>query len=203
MELQESDFADYYRVPPATQPDPAVGKILLAEPFMRDYIFRHSVTLLISANKDEVLGIRLDLPTFSDRKLEDLIPEFRFVVDLPLYHGGPVGKDTLFYLHTYDGVKDAASVLPGVWVNGDFEEIKRRVLTDSDSSRHIRFFMGYACWTPVQLKREMEVEGSWIVSAPEKEMILQYNEQLWHRTLERMGGKFAVWSRFAMMPISN
>ena len=32
--------------------------------------------------------------------LNDIIKEFKYIEDIPLHKGGPIGTDTLFYLHT-------------------------------------------------------------------------------------------------------
>lgn len=56
--------------------------------------------------------------------LNDIIMEFKYIDEIPLYKGGPIATDTLFYLHTLADIPGAISICKGLYLNGDFEEIK-------------------------------------------------------------------------------
>lgn len=203
--MEMRDLKEFYRIPPADQPEPREGMLLLAEPFMDDYKFRHSVILIISISDKDVLGLRLDLPPIFNQDLSNIVPEFAHIapLELPLYSGGPVGKDTLFFLHTYPGIKGALPVLSGLWVNGDFEQVKQCMLTDSDPKEHSRFFLGYSGWSRAQLKREMEHDNSWILAATDVPHVLAYEKNQWAATLTRMGRKYELCTLFTRLPILN
>lgn len=179
--------------------------MLIAEPFMHDYVFRHSVILLVSISDKDIIGLRLDLPPFYDRGLDKIIPEFAHIESLEhdVYNGGPVGKDTLFFLHTYPDLRNASPVLPGLWVNGDFEQMKHRMLTDPAPKARSRFFLGYSCWTPAQLRNEIEHRNSWILGNTDVQHVLGYEENMWAGTLARMGRKYEVCTHFARIPLYN
>ena len=70
----------------------------------------------------------------------DIIMEFKYIDEIPLYKGGPIATDTLFYLHTLADIPGAISICKGLYLNGDFEEIKRYILQGNKISEHIRFF---------------------------------------------------------------
>ncbi len=203
MDIQ--DLKEFYQIPPANQPRPQEGMLLIAEPFMHDYVFRHSVILLISISDKDVLGLRLDLPPFYDRGLGQIVPEFAHIDSLEqnIYNGGPVGKDTLFFLHTYGDLKNASPVLPGLWVNGDFEQMKQKMLTDPNPNAHSRFFLGYSCWTPAQLRNEIERAHSWILGGTDVQHALEYEENMWASTLTRMGRKYEICTLFTRIPLYN
>ena len=60
--------------------------------------------------------------------INDIIMEFKYIDEIPLYKGGPIATDTLFYLHTLADIPGAISICKGLYLNGDFEEIKRYIL---------------------------------------------------------------------------
>ena len=91
------------------------------------------------------------------------ILEFKYIDEIPLYKGGPIATDTLFYLHTLADIPGAISICTGLYLNGDFEEIKRYILQGNKISEHIRFFLGYSGWESEQLSNEIR-ENTWLVS---------------------------------------
>ncbi len=56
--------------------------------------------------------------------LNDIIMEFKYLDEIPLYKGGPISTDTLFYLHTLSDIPGSISISKGLYLNGDFDEIK-------------------------------------------------------------------------------
>ena len=77
--------------------------------------------------------------------------------------GGPVHDDSLFYLHRMgDVVSGGMPVLPGLWLGGDFDELKAGLASGRYGDQDVRFFVGYSGWTPGQLDAEMR-ERSWYV----------------------------------------
>ena len=75
---------------------PSRGKILISEPFLRDVTFGRSVILLIDHTEEGSMGLVINkqLPLL----LNDIIMEFKYIDENPLYKGGPIATDTLFYL---------------------------------------------------------------------------------------------------------
>ena len=106
---------------------PSRGKILISEPFLRDATFGRSVILLVDHTEEGTMGLVINkqLPLL----LNDVITEFKYLDEIPLYKGGPVATDTLFYLHTLEKIPGSIPVSKGLFLNGDFEEIKKRNIT--------------------------------------------------------------------------
>ncbi len=76
---------------------PAKGRLLLSEPFMGDYYFGRSVILLAEHNEDGTIEVILNKPaTVGFNEVLRDFPEF----DAPVYIGGPVETNSLFYIHT-------------------------------------------------------------------------------------------------------
>ena len=77
---------------------PSRGKILISEPFLRYATFGRSVVLLIDHTEEGSMWLIINkqLPIF----VNDIIKEFKYIENIPLYKGGPIATDTLFYLQT-------------------------------------------------------------------------------------------------------
>ena len=149
---------------------PSRGKILISEPFLRDVTFGRSVILLIDHTEEGSMGLVINkqLPLL----LNDIIMEFKYIDEIPLYKGGPIATDTLFYLHTLADIPGAISICKGLYLNGDFEEIKRYILQGNKISEHIRFFLGYSGWESEQLSNEIR-ENTWLVSEEKKSYLMK------------------------------
>lgn len=180
---------------------PSRGKILISEPFLRDATFGRSVILLIDHTEEGSMGLVVNkqLPLL----LNDIIMEFKYLDEIPLYKGGPVATDTLFYLHTLAEIPGSISISKGLYLNGDFDQIKRYILQGNKVSEHIRFFLGYSGWESDQLNNEIR-ENTWIVSEEEKSYLMKDNiKDMWRKALEKLGSKYETWSRFPQVPMLN
>ena len=98
------------------------------------------------------------LPLF----LNDVLKDFNCPENIPIYKGGPLSTDTLFYLHTLKGITGALPIVKGFYLNGDFEAIKNYIMQGNSVKGRIRFFLGYSGWEYEQLDREIE-ENTWLV----------------------------------------
>lgn len=181
---------------------PAQGKILISEPFLCDHIFGRSVILLVDHTKEGTMGLVLNkpLPLF----LNDILQDFNYQENIPIYKGGPLSTDTLFYLHTLEGITDSLPISNGLYLNGDFNAIKEYILQGNPIKGKIRFFLGYSGWEYEQLHRELE-ENTWLVSTESKDTIMNENAgtELWKNSLGRLGSKYELWSRFPQIPALN
>ena len=180
---------------------PSRGKILISEPFLRDATFGRSVILLIDHTDEGTMGLIINkpLPIF----VNDIIKEFKYINDIPLYKGGPVATDTLFYLHTLANISGAIPVSKGLYLNGDFDEIKKYILQGNKVDQHIRFFLGYCGWEGEQLNDELK-ENTWLVSKEDKDYLMNSDtKDMWKEALEKLGRKYEAWSRFPRVPTFN
>lgn len=135
--------------------------------------------------------------------LNDVINEFKYLEDIPLFKGGPMGRDTLFYLHTLSDLPGALPILKGLYLNGDFNAIKKYVLQGNAIEGHIRFFLGYSGWESEQLYEEIR-ENTWIISKEEKDYLLNKEAKgMWKESLGKLGSKYETWSRFPQVPSLN
>jgi len=179
---------------------PKQGSILISEPSLRDFYFRQSVILLAEHNEDGTFGVIINKPI--EARLKDIIKGFP-TYNLPVYLGGPVKTDSIFFIHTRDGIEQSLPIMHGLYWGGDLDTIREMIKKKIMSPREIRFFVGYSGWSPNQLDRELK-EKSWVLSQTTvKEIINDHPETLWSNYLKNMGQDYAIWANFPADPTFN
>ena len=175
------------------------GDILLAEPFMKDGNFKRSAVLLCEHNEEGSFGLVLNKKL--DLFVDDVLPEFP-TENIELYYGGPVGPDTLHFVHSYGDLIEGSTLLKDdIYWSGNFEQIKMLFETNSISTDKFRFFVGYSGWGGEQLEAEMKSD-SWIVAKNFSDIFVEHNE-LWKKVLKSMGGNYGIVSTFPEDPQLN
>jgi putative transcriptional regulator len=180
---------------------PIQGSLLISEPFLLDSYFKRAVVLLSEHDEKGTLGFILNKPT--DVMLNDAVEDFPDF-NVPLYFGGPVDTDTLFYVHTLGTkLEGAKEILPGLWWGGDYEQLKFLVDTKQIDKENIRFYAGYAGWEPKQLDTELK-DKSWVVSDLAPDFTFFDNPKtLWSQVLRSMGNEYAIIANFPEDPNLN
>ena len=185
-----------------TDPDiaPTPGVLLIAPPMMRDPNFWRAVVLLCEHGPDGSFGLILNRPLTLELSevMNDL--EGENMVSL----GGPVQQNTLHFLHRHgDIVTEAIPLLDGVLWGGDFDAIKTLIQTEVASPQDLRFFLGYAGWSPGQLEEEI-AGGGWFLTPGDDVLIFPDDPKtLWRTVLRHMGGPYALLSNFPDDPRLN
>ena len=182
---------------------PARGRLLMAEPFMCDCMFGRAVIFMTEHGETGSMGFVLNKPF--PLGLADVLPGFDALPPIPLYRGGPVCTDTLFFLHTLHELPGATPVCEGLWMNGDFDAIKRHIVEGYPVEGHLRFFLGYAGWDSGQLNDEL-MRNTWIIGSASIARIMAIDgmdEDLWKVEMANLGGKYGLWARFPQMPLFN
>ena len=179
---------------------PTAGALLVAPPTLRDLNFYRSVVLLCEHGEMGSFGLILNRPLkvglgeiLSDHEGDDMVSL-----------GGPVQQDTLHYLHRHgDIVGEAVPVAQGIHWGGDFQAIKILMDTQMASPQDLRFFVGYAGWSPGQLEAEIS-DGGWFQTWAHDTLVFSEDpEDLWRTVLQRMGGEYALLVNFPDNPRVN
>ncbi|MAZ93343.1 MAG: hypothetical protein CMF58_02910 [Lentimicrobiaceae bacterium] len=180
---------------------PAKGRLLLSEPFMGDYYFGRSVVLLAEHNEEGSFGLVLNKPF--EQPFNEVVKDFP-EFNGPLFVGGPVETDSLFYVHTKgDIIEGSLEIGNGLYWGGDIEIIKELLLINKITPSDIRFSVGYSGWSPDQLQEELK-RDSWLVSKNLHENILRINPNiLWKELVEPLGDEYRLWSKFPSNPNLN
>jgi putative transcriptional regulator len=179
---------------------PKQGSILISEPSLRDFYFRQSVVLLAEHNEEGTFGVIINKPI--EARLKDVIKGFAGC-NLPVFLGGPVKTDSLFFIHTRDDIDQRVPIMQGLFWGGDLDVIKAMLKNKTLAPSEIRFFIGYSGWSPRQLDREL-LEKSWVLSQTTvREVINDHPESLWSNYLKSMGQDYAIWANFPADPTFN
>ncbi|MCK9219011.1 MAG: YqgE/AlgH family protein [Bacteroidales bacterium] len=179
---------------------PKQGIILISEPSLRDFYFRQSVVLLAEHNDEGTFGVIINKPI--EARICDVIKDFP-QQDYPVYLGGPVKTDSIFFLHTREDVDNSLLIMQGLYWGGDMDTIKHLIENELITENEIRFFVGYSGWQPNQLDREIR-EKSWVLShTSASEVINPSPEKLWSNYLKNMGKDYAIWANFPADPTYN
>jgi putative transcriptional regulator len=181
---------------------PEKGRILIAEPFLPGSYFNRSIVLLVSYSKQGAVGFILNKKV--DYPIDELVAEFPDF-ESQLYIGGPVGTDSIFFIHSLgEAIPGSLHIVGNLYWGGDFEVLKQQIRLGLVSSGQVRFFLGYSGWDAGQLDEEIR-ENSWLVAESSEELVLKApNEKdLWLETVKQLGGKYSLWENFPENPSLN
>jgi putative transcriptional regulator len=132
------------------------GRLLIAQPELRDPHFARTVVLIIQHSPDGALGLVLNRPT--QTPLSEVWPQVSGSVcpgDDLLFGGGPC-EGPLMVLHA-DPDHAQIEVLDGLFFSAEVETAQWLL---DHASQPRRFFVGCSGWAPGQLEGELG-EGSW------------------------------------------
>lgn len=180
---------------------PAKGRVLISEPFMGDYYFGRSVVLLAEHNEEGSFGLIMNKQ--HDSSLNEIVKDFPDF-DVPVYIGGPVQTDSLFFVHVLgDEIPDSSEIVKGLYWGGDLESVREMILLHAIKPDQIRFYLGYSGWEAKQLEGELK-RNSWLVSTATSHGLMNTRpDKMWDRFLRKMGTDYDLWRRFPLDPQMN
>ena len=186
---------------PDSRLKPEKGRLLISEPFLSDPYFKRTVVLLCEHNDEGSFGFVLN--RYIDMDITRIMKEFPSI-ESKVGVGGPVQNQNLFFLHTLgDKLEGSKEVFDGVFMGGNFDLLKIMVETGQVENHEVRFFIGYAGWSPEQLDQELK-EKSWIVAPTNKRSVMSTeNEGFWGDALKSLGKKYAHLANFPENPRYN
>ena len=181
--------------------NPAIGNVLIAEPFMNDFYFRRSVILLIDHNEEGSLGVifnkRLTIPF---NEIVQGFPEF----NADVYLGGPVETDRIFFIHTVgEMIPDSHLISNGLYWSGNISVLKSMIKMDLIKPHEVRFYVGYAGWDGGQLRNELKA-NTWVVGRfTAKQLLRTMPGKMWSDFVKQIGKRYALWDKFPVNPSDN
>jgi putative transcriptional regulator len=180
---------------------PAQGKILVSDPFLKDFYFKRSIVLLADHSDEGTFGLILNKPT--NIKFNEVVQDFPdFQADI--YLGGPVKTDSLFFIHSIgENIEKTIKIMDGIYWGGDIEIVREMIKTDKIAAGQIRFYLGYSGWGPHQLEDELK-EKSWVVATVKANQLLKSPpEKLWKNIVSKLGDDYSQWVNYPPDPILN
>ena len=154
---------------------PATGKLLVATDEVRGSSFFRTVILLLHYDESGALGLVINRPT--EATPDELLPALEGIKDYEgvTYWGGPVRLATMRALHRTDSPTDDEIYVIDKVYQMPLDELP----TGKKDQKNLRFFVGYAGWSPGQLDREI-LFGSWhIIQATEDTVFTDSPDTIW------------------------
>jgi putative transcriptional regulator len=173
------------------------GKLLLADPSLRDGVFDRSVILLTEHSADDgAFGLILNQPT--SRLVGELLTEeiFAPLRHLPVHEGGPVAREQLtfsaFWWSAGKGLRWAIRISAE-------EAIKHA----HQPGTLVRAFVGYSGWSSGQLENEIR-RNAWIITNPNSALLgADHDRTLWASLLREMSPYHRILAESPANPFLN
>lgn len=177
------------------------GDLIIARPYLGDANFERTVIFICEHNEAGSFGLVLNQST--PFMLNEALQE-DFYSDMPLRMGGPVGRNTLHFLHRLGNkINNSVEVLPNLFWSGDFEDVTLLLKLGSIAPTDMQFFVGYSGWGPNQLQQEY-VQNTWVVAEGDANLVLDTTpDAMWREILKRMGGEYKVMANTPIDPRFN
>ena len=182
---------------------PGKGKILISEPFLQDIYFQRAVVLLVEHDTKGSMGFVLNKRT--NLQVNTLFPELVDIPNIPIYVGGPISSNHLFFIHSL-----GENIVPGsvqidekLYFDGNFDALKRHIISGHPIEGKVKFFMGYSGWTENQLNDEI-LSNSWLVgNSTNENMMLANDDSFWNDSVNSLGAPYATWINYPKNPAMN
>lgn len=178
---------------------PAAGRLLISEPFLNDPNFVRSVVLLAEHSDAGAFGFTLSEE--SNLLLSDVLPDL-FNLPIPIYIGGPVGLDTLHFIHRSKLLNDGIALGNGIFWGGSIEAVRILIASGQLLPDEIRFYVGYSGWSAGQLEMEIE-QNTWIVSGLNNSAMIFDKGEIWKNAITSLGKEYAHMVNFPINPQLN
>jgi putative transcriptional regulator len=177
------------------------GKLLIADPFLKDPNFMRSVVFICDHQDEGSFGFVLN------RKYNQTIGQLISGLDecsFPVYYGGPVQLDTVHFLHQCpDLITGGVEIINGIYWGGEFEEVMSLINDKILKQGMIRFYIGYSGWGEKQLENELK-EKSWLTTDGNKKLVFHRDINLiWQDALKQLGGKYEQLINYPIDPQLN
>ena len=186
------------------QPTPNAGDLLLAEPLMTDITFIRSVILLIE-HSEENGSMGFVTNRCSNYNLNDIVAEIECEEEIPVYIGGPVHRDRLYYIHSLGSIiPESVDIGNGLYVSGRFDTIIEYINAGYPIKGKIRFFLGYSGWDTGQLETEIS-QYDWAVTKVKnaQRLLTLEEEQAWRTEVSELDSRYFLWLNCPSSPILN
>lgn len=154
------------------------GNIIISTNLLDDTNFEKVAIVITEHNEKGTIGYvfnQLFPRTFNE------LEEFKHSIPIPLYTGGPVQTDMLYFMHRRsDLIKEGELIADTVYMNGDFKTAVQLLNNGQLPVNDVRLFIGYCGWDVKELEDEI-TEGSWQLTTASVDLVFSASpELLWN-----------------------
>ena len=177
------------------------GQLLIAHPLLSDGFFNRSVVYLTNHSNEGAVGFSLNFKT--QFMLRDVRPQVK-QGNFPIYEGGPVAKNQLFFMHTLGhDIPDTFQVSDNIFVGGDFNELIHLIEHGKVKSYQVRFFAGYSGWEENQLENEIKNKHWLVNNSFDGGFFANDPDDLWELQLSAVKDSYSIFAKFGSDPSMN
>jgi putative transcriptional regulator len=145
------------------------GKLLISTPALEGSIFEKTVVFITEHNEKGATGFIIN--KIFHRRFNELV-EFRHSAPFPMYHGGPVDTEGLFFLHRQpELITEGKHIIDTIYFGGNFKLAVTGINNKSIQRGNIKLLVGYCGWDAEQLQAEI-TESSWQVANATPDIVL-------------------------------
>lgn len=187
-----------------SSPTPYAGALLIAEPFLRESYFNHAVVCLVDYEPGKgVMGVVLNKATHYS--LGELVPVITIDKHIPVFCGGPMSQDHLYFLHTLgDIIPNSRHIVGNLYIGGDFDIVVDLINSGYDAEQNFRFCLGYSGWDAGQLEEELSKNVWAVTDIPNTDNVLMgKGDRYWHSMVRSLGEKYRGWQYHPQNPQMN
>ena len=165
------------------------GTLIAAAPDMLDPNFMHAVVLMCNHTEQGALGLVINRP--ATVTVDVLMPDHPVLSaqKFPVFAGGPVGLDTLQFVHRAgEEIPGGIDLGEGLFLGGDLGALATFLAAHGDEAQErVRLIVGYSGWGAGQLEGELAV-GAWLPAPLQLDWIFKSDTSaLWRRVVRSLG----------------
>jgi len=134
------------------------GLVIKSTEALSDTYFEGAIILITEYNAAGAVGfiINRSFP----RRLNDL-QEYKDGRPFPLYEGGPVDQEHLYFIHRcQEVISGSDTIKQDLCFGGSFEQVIKGIIDNTITAKGAKIFVGYCGWEAGELEGEI-TEGSW------------------------------------------
>lgn len=186
------------------QPKCEQGGMLIAHPFLQESYFQRGCICIVDKESDEAPTTGLVLNKVTNLFLNDIVDEIHSSEQIPIFCGGPLSLDRLFFIHDNPNIPESQFVKEGLYFNGDFNSILEYINSGQPIGDHVKFFIGYSGWEKFQLAGEIQKHVWAVDNKVEPKFFLKAGStDLWNDSVKSLGDDYKSWLLCPIDPSLN
>lgn len=171
----------------------APGSLIAAAPDLLDPNFMHAVVLMVTHEEPGAMGLIINRP--AGVTVDVLLPDHPVLSRqrFPVHQGGPVGRDTMQFVHRAPKrIPGGIELGNGLYLGGELDALAKYLeARPKEALRRVKLLVGYAGWGEDQLESEL-AGGSWLPAASRPEWIFEPEpEHVWRAVVRSIGSDAA------------
>jgi len=180
-------------VPPVLR-EPAAGVFLVANKTLGDANFARSVVLLTDYSFAGAIGLIINRS--SNVTVVSMVPSLEGLEnpETKLHFGGPLNlRSVRVLVGSSMKIESFDRLLKDVYFVNDTAVLRSLLEGDrSNTDRVIKYYAGYAAWSPGQLDREI-ARGDWYLTAADADTVFTQDiESVWPEFIEKLAGTWVL-----------